>query len=85
MASELAETIFTKHLAQDLGEGGLIRIVDVELQKVREVLASFGSVVLTGSKGLCFGAFGSTCNDFNHSGRCQRARVLMEKLNLKEK
>ena len=85
MASKFAAELLEKI---DQGDGMLVALeiteyeglIDAELAEVREVLESFGCKVLSGSKGLCFGAFGSSCDDTNHAERCQRARTLYEKL-----
>jgi len=78
MASEIAE-----HIARLVGLDGdedVPDVVDNALAEVREVLESFGCEVLSGSKGLCFGVFGGSCDDVNHGERCQRARALYERL-----
>lgn len=71
MASQLAETIFTKHLGQDLGEGGITRIIDVELQEVREVLAD------------CIAAFPESAEGEQRARAAQCASALMERLNVR--
>jgi hypothetical protein len=72
MASELAKKIYQL-------EWGQIDVIDAELQEVREVLRGLSTYTTS----PCYCARPPLSVDGEHEAVCQRARALMEKLEVR--
>jgi hypothetical protein len=76
MASEFANATFDKWLGQGYGEGGFTKLIDAELQDVREVLDATSRRKLPDGPCWCK----SYLPTLGHTEDCQRARQLAKRL-----